>query len=206
MRSWRCTLWAGGYCAAAPAWFAAAAGCAAQAVARAVRSAPVAVGARLQRAVRTGSHSQRAVGSGLAVRRFAATDAALRPAAAAGRTTVGSWGCNGRCGRARRCGDLRSRTSHCGRRCGTRHRGRRCGTRHRGRRREDAPSREAARDAPSREAVPGRAIAGQAAPDAPSREAAPRVGPRLQAVRAFLAPGQTSPRSPQPSKRQEEML
>jgi len=65
---------------------------------------------------------------------------------------------------------------------------------------QDAPWQEAAQDAPWREA----------AQDAPWREAAqaavPRVGPRPQAVRAFLAPGQTSPRSPQPSKRQEEML
>ena len=61
---------------------------------------------------------------------------------------------------------------------------------------QDAPWREAAQDAPWREA----------AQDAPWREAVPRVGPRPQAVRAFLAPGQTSPRSPQPSKRQEEML
>jgi hypothetical protein len=62
--------------------------------------------------------------------------------------------------------------------------------------RRAAPSQEAAQDAPSQEA----------AQDAPWRAAVPRVGPRPQAVRAFLAPGQTSPRSPQPSKRQEEML
>jgi len=60
----------------------------------------------------------------------------------------------------------------------------------------DEPLRAAARDAPWQEA----------AQDAPWRAAVPRVGPRPQAVRALLAPGQTSPRSPQPSKRQEEML
>jgi hypothetical protein len=70
---------------------------------------------------------------------------------------------------------------------------------------QDAPWQEAAQDAPWQEAAqdaPWR----EAAQDAPWRAAVPRVGPRPQAVRAFLAPGQTSPRSPQPSKRQEEML
>jgi len=70
---------------------------------------------------------------------------------------------------------------------------------------QDAPWQEAAQDAPWQEAAQD-APWQEAAQDAPWRAAVPRVGPRPQAVRAFLAPGQTSPRSPQPSKRQEEML
>jgi hypothetical protein len=59
-----------------------------------------------------------------------------------------------------------------------------------------APLPEVARGAPWRAAVQ----------DGPSRAAVPRVGPRPQAVRAFCAPGQMSPRSPRPPKRREEML
>ena len=77
-----------------------------------------------------------------------------------------------------------------------------------------APLPEAMRDGPWRGVVRGEPWRGMArggprravVQDEPWREAVPRVGPRPQAVRAFLAPGQTSPRSPQPSKRQEEML
>ena len=61
---------------------------------------------------------------------------------------------------------------------------------------QDEPWQEAAPAAPSREAVQ----------DEPWRAAVPRVGPRPQAVRAFLPPGRTSPRSPLPSRRREEML
>jgi len=42
--------------------------------------------------------------------------------------------------------------------------------------------------------------------DEPSQAAVPRVWPRPQAVRAFCAPGQTSPRSPRSPRRREEML
>jgi len=146
------------------------------------------------------------VGSGLAVRRFAAADAALRPAAAAAESDHGRvvglqravW--PGPAVRRSAAPDEPLRAAV-----------------------RDAPSREAAQDAPWQEAVrdaPSREAAQdapwqeaardapwqEAAQDAPWRAAVPRVGPRPQAVRAFLAPGQTSPRSPQPSKRQEEML
>jgi len=146
------------------------------------------------------------VGSGLAVRRFAAVDAALRPAAAAAESDHGRvvglqravW--PGPAVRRSAAPDEPLRAAV-----------------------RDAPSREAAQDAPWQEAVrdaPSREAAQdapwqeaardapwqEAAQDAPWRAAVPRVGPRPQAVRAFLAPGQTSPRSPQPSKRQEEML
>ena len=62
--------------------------------------------------------------------------------------------------------------------------------------REDGPWREAAQDEPWQGAAQG----------GPWRAAVPRVGPRLQAVRAFCAPGQMSPRSPRPPKRREQML
>jgi len=119
------------------------------------------------------------VGSGLAVRRFAAADAALRPAAAAAESD------HGRVVGLQRAvwpGPAVRRSAAPGEPWQEAVR--------------DAPWRAAAQDAPWREA----------AQDAPWRAAVPRVGPRPQAVRAFLAPGQTSPRSPQPSKRQEEML
>ena len=67
------------------------------------------------------------------------------------------------------------------------------------------PWREAAQDEPWQGAVQGGPWRA-AVQDEPWRAAVLRVGPRPQAVRAFCAPGQTSPRSPQPSKRQEEML
>jgi hypothetical protein len=124
----------------------------------------------------------------LAVRRFAAADAALRPAAAAAESDHGRvvglqravW--PGPAVRRSAAPDEPLRAVV-----------------------RDAPSREAAQDAPSQEAAQD-APSREAAQDAPWQEAVPRVGPRPQAVRAFLAPGQTSPRSPQPSKRQEEML
>jgi hypothetical protein len=123
----------------------------------------------------------------LAVRRFAAADAALRPAAAAAESDHGRvvglqravW--PGPAVRQSAAPDEPLRAVV-----------------------RDAPWREAAQDAPWQEAAQD--APWRAAQDAPWRAAVPRVGPRPQAVRAFLAPGQTSPRSPQPSKRQEEML
>jgi hypothetical protein len=141
----------------------------------------------LQRAVRTGSHSQRVVGSGLAVRRSAASDSPLRAAAPDEPLRAAVRDAPSRAAAPDE--PLRAAAS-------------------------DAPSREAAADAPLREAAPDAPLRAAvpdapwqaAARDEPLRAAVLRVGPRPQAVRAFLAPGQTSPRSPQPSKRQEEML
>jgi hypothetical protein len=71
--------------------------------------------------------------------------------------------------------------------------------------RRAAPLLEAARGAPWPEAARG-APSRAAVQDEPWRAEVPRVAPRPQAVRAFCAPGQMSPRSPRPSNRREEAL
>jgi hypothetical protein len=70
---------------------------------------------------------------------------------------------------------------------------------------QDEPWQEAAQDEPWPEAAQGGPWRA-AVQDEPWQAAVPRVGPRPQAVRAFCAPGQMSPRSPRPPKRRGEML